>query len=123
MEVPTLYYDADCGFCSASVRFVAARLGSQVRFAPLLSVEAQEALRRLGLDPEALDTVVLVEDGRAFTRSEAALGVVKRLRWPWRAGAALVVVPHPLRDAVYDFVARHRSRLGTRSCRASSRSS
>jgi predicted DCC family thiol-disulfide oxidoreductase YuxK len=41
------------------------------------------------------------------------------LGWPWRALGVLLVLPRPLRDAAYDFVARRRYRwYGRReSCR------
>ena len=49
-------------------------------------------------------------DGRVFTKSGAVLRVAIELGWPWRALAVFLVVPPPLRDAVYDLVARHRRR-------------
>ena len=54
------------------------------------------------------DSVVLIEDGRVYTRSTAALRIVRRLVFPWPLIYALMVVPRPLRDMVYDLIARHR---------------
>jgi predicted DCC family thiol-disulfide oxidoreductase YuxK len=67
-------------------------------------------MRELGLDPEDARTFVLLAGGKAFLRSEAALRVCGYFRWPWRALAALRVVPRPIRDRAYDLVARHRYR-------------
>ena len=58
---------------------------------------------------------MLVEDGRVFTRSAAALRIVRTLTFPWPLAHALILVPRILRDGVYDFAARRRYRwFGTR---------
>jgi predicted DCC family thiol-disulfide oxidoreductase YuxK len=51
-----------------------------------------------------------VEDGRAYFRSDAPLHVARRLRFPWPLLFALVIVPRPLRDRVYDVIAARRYR-------------
>ena len=56
------------------------------------------------------DSVVLVEEGRVFTGSTAALRIVRGLRFPWPLAAALSAIPRPLRDWIYAFVARRRYR-------------
>ncbi len=56
------------------------------------------------------DSFVLVEDGRVFTRSEAALRIARRLGVPWSLAYPLMVVPRPFRDWAYDVVARNRYR-------------
>jgi len=53
---------------------------------------------------------VLVEEGRVFTRSTAALRIARRLPFPWPLVAALLAVPRPLRDGVYSLAARYRYR-------------
>ena len=61
------------------------------------------------------DSVVLVEVGRVFTRSDAALRIVRRLTFPWPLLWGFGPVPRVIRDAVYDVVARNRYRwFGTR---------
>lgn len=54
--------------------------------------------------------MVLIADDRLFTRSDAALEVLRRLGWPWSPLAVLRLIPRPVRDAVYDWVARNRYR-------------
>ena len=88
-------FDGVCNLCNGIVRFISARdPRARFRFAPLES--------------PAADTLVLVEEGRTFTRSTAALRIARRLRFPWPLAYALIIVPTPIRDALYDFVARHR---------------
>ncbi len=81
-----------------------------VLFAALQSDTGRALLRGLDLPEGYLRTMVLFEDGRAFTRSEAALRVARHLRVPWSWCRAARVLPRPLRDPVYDLIARNRYR-------------
>ena len=106
---PTLFFDGVCNFCAASVRFILDReRHPTLRFASLQSAFAARELPPLGVDPARLESLVLVEDGRAYVRSDAALRVARHLRAPWAWIAVGMLVPRMLRDAVYDFVARRR---------------
>lgn len=112
-----LLYDGECGFCHAAVRFVLARDRSgRFDFAALQSVAAASVLAPHGGRPADLTTFYVLEDYRGpaprlWSRSDAALLVARELGWPWRAASALRMAPRPLRDPVYDLVARHRHRI------------
>ncbi|MBM4279706.1 MAG: DUF393 domain-containing protein [Deltaproteobacteria bacterium] len=106
---PTLFFDGVCNFCAASVGFVLEREREPtLRFASLQSAYAAGALPPLGVDPARLDSLVLVENGRAYVRSDAALRAACHLRAPWSLMGVGLLVPRVLRDAVYDVVARRR---------------
>lgn len=110
-RAPVLLFDGVCGLCHRAVAFVLARDRRGVfRFASLQSEVGRALAARCGLRPDALDTLVLVEGERCSTRSTAALRVARRLTGAWPLLAALLVVPRPLRDAVYDAVAARRYR-------------
>jgi len=108
-----ILFDGDCGLCNRVVRFVAARdPAGQFSFAPLQGETGRRECERLGVqvptgDP---DTIVLTTEQRAWVRSGAAIEIARRLPWPWRAAQALRIVPEPLRDAAYRWVARNRFR-------------
>ncbi len=108
MSKPIVYYDGLCGLCDGFVRFVVARdrLG-RYQFAPL---QGETARLRLGdeLPLDALRTVVLAEDSALRVKSDAALAILAGLGHGWQMVRALRVVPRPIRDWVYDFIARHR---------------
>jgi len=111
MDPPVLLFDGVCNFCHASVRFVIARdPRGAFRFASLQSAAGKAILERHRIPPGDVSSVVLVERGRVYRRSTAALRVARRLRAPWPLLYALVVVPRFLRDAAYAFLARHRYR-------------
>lgn len=108
-----MLYDGACGFCSRSVRFVFDRdPEGAFRYASLASEAGRRLLREHGLPEGTLDTVVLIEDGRAHLRSTAALRVARRLRGAWRLLYAFVAVPRPVRDWAYRQVATRRHGLG-----------
>jgi predicted DCC family thiol-disulfide oxidoreductase YuxK len=108
---PILFFDGVCNLCAASVHFVLERERTDaLRFASLQSTLAKELLVPLGVDPDRLDSLVLLEDGRVFVRSTAALRLAARLRAPWSWLRVLRVVPALVRDGVYDVIARHRYR-------------
>ncbi len=119
-EPVVVLFDGVCNLCNAAVRFIIDRdPAGRFQFAPLQSAAGQELLSRHGLDAEQLQTIVLVEDGRAYTRSTAALRIARRLRAPWSLLYGLIALPAPLRDWAYDLVGRNRYRwFGRReSCR------
>ncbi|MBL7796724.1 MAG: thiol-disulfide oxidoreductase DCC family protein [Saprospiraceae bacterium] len=108
---PILLFDGVCNLCNASVQWVLQRDRAAVfRFAALQSEAGQALLARFGLETAHFDTVVLVDGDRIFTRSDAALEILRRLGMPWSALAILRWVPRRLRDAVYNWVARNRYR-------------
>jgi len=111
IKSPVLLFDGVCNLCNASVQWVLKRDRKGVfRFAALQSETGRALLRQSGLSADHFDTVVLVAGDRVFTRSDAALEIVRRIGGPWSLLAFFKIVPRPVRNAVYDWVARHRYR-------------
>jgi len=110
---PVLLYDGACGFCNTTIQFVLKRdRRGTLRFAPLSSPYAERAL---AAHPEIrrIDSMVWLEpaDDRPLTRSAAGLRVAGYLGGLWRLALIFWVVPRPIRDWVYDLMARHRHLL------------
>jgi predicted DCC family thiol-disulfide oxidoreductase YuxK len=104
-------FDGVCTLCNRWVRFVTARDREvEFRFAALGTEPARRVLQGLPAAGPLPDSLVLVEQGRIYTRSTAALRIARRLGFPWNAVYGLILVPRPIRDAIYDVVARHRYR-------------
>ncbi len=104
-------FDGVCNLCNGFVQFVIEHdPDGRFQFAALQSAAAGRVLsghRPLGPVP---DSVVLVEEGRVFNGSTAALRIARGLGFPWALAAALLAIPRPLRDWMYAFVARRRYR-------------
>jgi predicted DCC family thiol-disulfide oxidoreductase YuxK len=114
-DAPVLLYDGDCGFCSASVKFILTHERRHfLRFAPLqCAFAAMVRARHKAL--EHVDSIIWVEPRDAgfsvWTRSAAALRVDRYLGGPWRLLAIAYLIPRGLRDRAYDVIARHRRRV------------
>ncbi len=104
--------DGDCGLCRASETWAKKRdTKNRFRFHTLQSPQGQKWLERVGLPLDTLDTMVLIEGDKPYLRSTASLRISRRLGAPWPTLYAFMIVPRPLRDAVYRFVARNRHRF------------
>lgn len=105
-------FDGVCNFCNASVNFVIERdKAGYFKFAPLQSEIGEELIAKHGIDTAETDSVIVVENDRAYTHSSAALRIAKRLDGLWSWAYGLVVMPKPIRDFFYRLFAKHRYRL------------
>ncbi|MDE2375669.1 thiol-disulfide oxidoreductase DCC family protein [Bradyrhizobium sp.] len=106
-----ILFDGVCIFCSRWVRFVARRdTARRFRFTPIQSAYGTRLARAFGIDPDDPDTNAVVHGGEVFLKSDAVLTVLSLLPgWGWVR--VLFAVPKPLRDAVYNLVARNRYRI------------
>lgn len=110
-ETSIIYFDGVCHLCHKSVRFIARRdPHRRFLFSPLQSSSGQEVTKRINMDQEPPGSIILAEGDRLFTRSTAALRIAARLRAPWPMLRVFWIVPRPLRDALYDWIARNRYR-------------
>jgi len=114
-RAPTIIlFDGVCNLCSGSVRFLVKRdRASRFRFASLQSDAARRICREHGL-PEPVvpepESIVVIADGRALERSDAALAIAARLPFPWPVLCVFRLLPRVLRDCAYRAVARNRYR-------------
>ena len=109
--MPVILFDGVCNLCNGFVQFVITRdPTARFSFASLQSNAASTLLDRSRLAAPLPDSIVLVDGDRVFTKSTAALRIAKGLGFPWMLAYAGIAVPKPLRDAVYDRLARNRYR-------------
>lgn len=105
---PILFYDGGCGLCHGFVRWLVQRDHAAIfDFAPLQGATFQQLVPA----PERAklpDSVILrAEDGRLYLRSDAVIHALRRLGRD-RLAQALAIMPRPVRDLGYDFIARVR---------------
>lgn len=104
-----LLFDGDCVLCSGTVRFILEReRDAEIRFVTAQSPAGQAMLGALGLPRDDWESVVFVESGTPRFKSAAFFAVLRHLRFPWPLLRAARIVPRPLRDWLYDRVARNR---------------
>ena len=107
-----IVFDGVCNWCNAWVRFTLDRdPHGKFKFGTLQSPQAQQILNDLCLPADDFETFLFLEQGRVFIKSTAALKIVRQLSRLWPLLYIGIAIPRPLRDAVYDYVARRRYRL------------
>ncbi len=112
-------FDGDCVLCQGAVRWL---IGNDpraaLRFAALDSEPGRRALAAAGGVAPEVDSIVVIDGRTALVRGAAVVAIARRLRAPWPLLARLAaLVPGAVRDAVYDAIARRRTRwFGRTSC-------
>lgn len=105
-------FDGLCNLCNAGVRFIITHdPPGFLRLASVQSTPGQALLHWCGLPLDQFDTMVFIENGRAYFKSTAVLRIARYLRWPWPLLTLALALPKTLRDWLYDQVAGNRYRL------------
>ena len=105
-------FDGVCNFCNASVNFVIEHdKAGYFKFAPLQSEIGEEMVAKHAIDTADTDSVIVVENDRAYTHSSAALRIARQLDGVWSWTYAFIIVPKPVRDLAYKLFANYRYRL------------
>lgn len=108
ISLAIILFDGICNFCNSSVRFIIERDPEGIyQFASLQSDIGQQLLKKHNI-PYTTDSFVLIEDHKAYVESTAALKVCSHLTWPWKFFTTCIIVPKPLRDRVYRWIAMNR---------------
>ena len=106
-----IFFDGLCVLCQGFVNFVMKQDKSQdFLFTSLQSPYAIQHKAAFELNPE-LDSIIYYDGEQHYFRSTAALKILRQLggwkRWLY----PFILVPRPIRDFVYDFVARIRYKV------------
>lgn len=103
-----ILFDGVCNFCSSSVNFIIKRDKSATfKFCSLQSDIGIKLKNQTNL-PEDTDSIVLIEDGKSYDKSTAALRISKGLDGFWKILYVFIIVPKPLRDLAYNYLAKNR---------------
>ena len=106
---PLILYDGVCNLCNRWVQFVLKHdRRRRFYFAPLQGATAKNILSERFKEQLVPDTVVLIENNKVYTRSEAALRIFKLLGKGWKLFYSLMIVPRFVRDGVYRFISYRR---------------
>jgi predicted DCC family thiol-disulfide oxidoreductase YuxK len=109
IEHAILLFDGECNLCNHAVQFVIPRdPRDYYRFAALQSEAGKQILKQYQLSPTEMNTVILIQNGKLYTKSSAALKLARNLNRLWPLVYLLIIIPSFLRDPVYDWIARNR---------------
>ena len=109
-----LFLDGDCGLCHRLARVLDPKLapGVDIAYRPIESEEAQSLITTFPEWQQQSDTVYLFRDGRSYVRSAAVIRCLLYMIWHWRMWFPILwIIPLPIRDMVYRFVAKYRHRI------------
>jgi len=104
-------FDGICNFCSRSVLFIIRRdPAGHFRFAALQTDSGRLMTEKYRINLIRNDSIILIENGRVYYRSNAALRISRKLRGAWKLFCGFIVIPPFIRNFIYDVLARNRYR-------------
>ncbi|MFZ1264246.1 MAG: thiol-disulfide oxidoreductase DCC family protein [Chitinophagaceae bacterium] len=106
---PIILFDGVCNFCNYWVNFAIKRdRKKKLRFTPLQGETAKRLLPEYTINPTSLSSVILIDNGKAYTQSSAAIRICKHLNGGWKLFYGLIIIPKFVRDFFYNIIARNR---------------
>jgi predicted DCC family thiol-disulfide oxidoreductase YuxK len=106
---PLILFDGICNLCNHSIRFIIKNDKKGIfKFASFQSEKAKEILAEHRIIEKDFSSFILIENGKLFFKSTAALKVVKKLNGPVRLLYIFIIVPPFIRNFIYNIVARNR---------------
>lgn len=106
-----ILFDGVCNLCNASIDFVIKRDKKDLFRVGALQEEAGKTLlSKFEVNPEYLDSLVLIEEDQVFFRSTAALRIAKKLPGLWPLFYGFIILPPFIRDGIYDWIGKNRYR-------------
>lgn len=107
-----ILFDGVCNLCNGFVQFIIKHdKAGRFIFGMLQSDHAAKLLADNNYTTNKMDSVVLVEDGKLYAQSTAALRIARKLDGGWKFFYAFIILPAFLRDGVYAFIAKYRYRV------------
>lgn len=108
-EFSVILFDGVCNFCNSSVNFIIERdYKNRFKFAALQSGKGQELLRRYNINTDNLKTIILIEGGKYYAKTTAALRITKHLKGIWKIFYIFIIIPPIVRNIVYNIIAKYR---------------
>lgn len=108
-DTAIILFDGVCNLCNSSVQFIINRDKKNIfRFASIQSEVGTNLLKLYNFDLSITDSIILIENGKAYSRSTAALRISKRLSGLYCLLYVFIIVPPFIRNAIYDLVAKNR---------------
>ncbi|MEM9991918.1 MAG: thiol-disulfide oxidoreductase DCC family protein [Bacteroidota bacterium] len=109
---PVLLFDGVCNLCDGFVQWLIQRDTNQVfRYAALQSEAGSRLLQVHQFPTDEINTVILIEGDQVYTHADVSLRIAQLLGGAWKATGIFYVVPSPIRNSVYNLVARNRYRF------------
>jgi len=110
-------FDGICNLCNASVRFITRHdKNNTIQFASLQSETSKELLLKMNIDSQKIDSIIFISNEKMFIKSDAAIEIAKLMDGIPHLLKYFQFIPRPIRDYVYDMIAKNRYRLFGKTC-------
>ena len=104
-----ILFDGVCNLCNNSVKFIIKRdQKKRFLFTSLQSDAARDILLQFQLKNSEMDSIILIENGKIYEKSDAILKIVKLLNGLWKINYGFIIIPKFIRDLVYTTIAKKR---------------
>lgn len=111
-DKPIIVFDGMCVLCSCFAQLVLKRdTARRYRLIAIQSPLGSALARHYGIDPLKPYTSLLIQDGRVWEKANAAIEILRHLRFPWSMAIAGKILPRPISDWLYFRIARNRITL------------
>ncbi|MDQ0350398.1 putative DCC family thiol-disulfide oxidoreductase YuxK [Alkalibacillus filiformis] len=105
-----ILFDGVCNLCNGVVQLLIKHDSQDhFRFAALQSDFGERVTSQI--DQHDLDSIIVITNGKMYTKSSGALQIVKKMDGAWKYLYVLRIIPKPIRDQLYDFLARNRHKI------------
>ncbi len=107
---PIILFDGVCNLCNSSVqKVIKYDPERKFRFASLQGKLGQQVLEQFHLPVGEFNSFLLLQDGQLFSKSTAALKVMKQMNGGWKwLYYPLTIIPPFISNFFYDIIARNR---------------
>lgn len=108
-EGKIILFDGVCNLCNGAINFIIKHDPKAVfSFASLQGETGQKLLAKHKIDPNKIDSIILIESQRVSVKSTAALRIAKSLNRGYPLLYGFIIIPVFIRNAVYDYIASNR---------------
>lgn len=108
LNTPLVVFDGVCNYCNYMANFAIRNdPKGRLRFTPSQGVTAQYLQNHFAINRQPA-SVLLIDKGRLYEGSSAAIRIAKYLRWPAKALYAFMIIPAFIRNPIYNWIARNR---------------
>jgi predicted DCC family thiol-disulfide oxidoreductase YuxK len=102
-------FDGVCNLCNSSVQLIIKHdKKRKFQFASIQSEFGKLQISKYQIDTRKTDSVIYIKNNNVYSRSAAALRIVKQLDGLWPLLFIFIVIPPFIRNLIYDFIARNR---------------
>ncbi len=106
---PIIIFDGVCNLCNSSVNFIIRHdINYKLLFTPAQSQTSINFKEKYGINLLDLETIVLINNGVLYTKSDAIIEIARHLDGWWSLLSLIKVIPKSLRNSFYTIIARNR---------------